>query len=179
WASGLQVSAAWTIGTETAAVGIREGKYVQGTALLVLRKRQGAKRGDLADIYPDVQAEVQRQLDAMLQLDPKEDPNFSDADYQLAAYAAALRVLTAYERIDDIDVARELQRGSGKGERSRLTGLIERAVRIASDHLVPDGLDRAVWRRLSAEERLYCKGVEVEAHCEYREGVYQEFARGL
>lgn len=52
-------------------------------------------------------------------------------------------------------------------------------MRIASDHLVPDGLDRAVWRRLTAEERLYCKGVEVEAHGEYREGVYQEFARGL
>jgi hypothetical protein len=44
---------------------------------------------------------------------------------------------------------------------------------------VPDGLDRAVWRRLTPEERLYLKGVEIESHGEYREGVYQEFARGF
>ena len=29
------------------------------------------------------------------------------------------------------------------------------------------------------EERLYIKGVEIEAHGEYRDGVYQEFARGF
>jgi hypothetical protein len=36
-----------------------------------------------------------------------------------------------------------------------------------------------VWRRLTPDERLYAKGVEVESHGEYREGVYQEFARGF
>lgn len=57
--------------------------------------------------------------------------------------------------------------------------LIEKAVKIASDYLVPDGLDPAVWRKMGPEERLYLKGVEVEAHGEHREGVYQEFARGF
>ncbi|MGH2388283.1 MAG: DNA methylase, partial [Chloroflexota bacterium] len=58
------------------------------------------------------------------------------------------------------------------------TTLIERAVRIASDELVPAGLDAAIWRKLGPEERLYLKGIAVEARGDSREGVYQELARG-
>ncbi len=72
-----------------------------------------------------------------------------------------------------------MYRTRAKGERSPLARLIETAVKIASDYLVPDGLDRQAWRKLTPEERLYLKGVEVEAHGEAREGVYQEFARGF
>jgi hypothetical protein len=148
--------------------------------LLVLRKRSGERRGDLSDLYPEIQAEVQSQLAEMLALDPKDEPNFDDADYQLAAYAAALRVMTGYTAIAEVDVDRELNRERRRRESpSPLATLIERAVKIASDYLVPDGLGRGVWRRLTAEERLYVKGVEVESHGEYREGVYQEFARGF
>ncbi len=178
WSAGLRVTAAWTIATET-ATSFRTGKYVQGTVLLILRKRKGTLRGDRSDIYPDVQTEVQRQLKAMLDLDDKEDPNFGDADYQLAAYAAALRVITAYSAIEDIDVERELRRVRRAGESSPLTDMIRSAVRIASDFLVPDGLDSGIWKRLLPEERFYIKGVEIEAHGEYRDGVYQEFARGF
>ena len=178
WSAGLRVTAAWTIATET-DTSFRTGKYVQGTVLLVLRKRKEALRGDRSDIYPDVQAEVQRQLKTMLEIDDKEDPNFGDSDYQLAAYAAALRVVTAYSAIEDIDVERELRRIRKAGESSPLTDMIRSAVRIASDFLVPDGLEKGVWKRLLPEERFYIKGVEIEAHGEYRDGVYQEFARGF
>jgi putative DNA methylase len=178
WSAGLRVTAAWTIATET-DTSFRTGKYVQGTVLLVLRKRQETLRGDRSDIYPDVQAEVQRQLKTMLEIDDKEDPNFGDSDYQLAAYAAALRVVTAYSAIEDIDVERELRRVRKAGESSPLTDMIKSAVRIASDFLVPDGLQSNVWRLLLPEERFYIKGVEIEAHGEYRDGVYQEFARGF
>jgi len=178
WDAGLQVSAAWTIATETGASGVRQGNYVQGTVLLVLRKRRGNQRGDLSDLYPDIQIEVRKQIETMLALDPKDDPNFGDTDYQLAAYAAALRVLTGYSAIDEIDVAKELRRTRVKGDKSPVVRLIEQAVRIASDVLVPDGLDRATWKRLEPEERLYLKGIETEAHGETREGVYQELARG-
>ncbi|HOR32853.1 MAG TPA: hypothetical protein PK391_10625, partial [Syntrophales bacterium] len=178
WSAGLRVTAAWTIATET-DTSFRAGKYVQGTVLLVLRKRTGSLRGDRSDIYPDVQAEVQRQLKTMLEIDDKENPNFGDSDYQLAAYAAALRVVTAYSAIEDIDVERELRRVRQAGESSPLTDMIRSAVRIASDFLVPDGLEPAVWKRLLPEERFYIKGVEIEAHGEYRDGVYQEFARGF
>ena len=178
WSAGLRVTAAWTVATET-DTSFRTGKYVQGTVLLILRKRKGTLRGDRSDIYPDVQAEVKRQLATMLDLDDREDPNFGDSDYQLAAYAAALRVVTAYSAIEDIDVERELRRVRRAGESSPLTDMIRSAVRIASDFLVPDGLDSGVWKRLLPEERFYLKGVEVEAHGEYRDGVYQEFARGF
>jgi len=178
WAAGLQVTAAWTIATETESAGIKQGNHVQGTVVLILRKRKGSQRGDLSDLYPDMQAEVQRQLQSMIDLDPKEDPNFGDADYQLAAYAAALRVITSYAAIDEIDPERELRRVRTRGEKSPFTGLIEQAVRIASDYLVPAGIERATWRRLGPEERLYLKGISVEASGEMREGVYQEYARG-
>ena len=178
WAAGLRVTAAWTIATET-DTSFRTGKYVQGTVLLVLRKRKGELRGDRADIYPEVMAEVQKQLKSMMDLDDKDDPNFGDADYQLAAYAAALRVVTAYSAIEDIDVERELRRVRRPGESSPLADLIRSAVKIASDFLIPDGLERSIWRYLSPEERFYLKGIEVEAHGEYRDGVYQEFARGF
>jgi len=178
WAAGLRVTAAWTIATET-DTSFRTGKYVQGTVLLVLRKRKETLRGDRSDIYPDVQSEVRRQLKSMLEIDDKDDPNFGDADYQLAAYAAALRVVTSYSTIEDIDVERELRRVRKAGESSPLTEMIRSAVRIASDFLVPDGLDKNIWKHLLPEERFYIKGVEVEAHGEYRDGVYQEFARGF
>ena len=178
WSAGLRVTAAWTIATET-DTSFRTGKYVQGTVLLILRKRKETLRGDRSDIYPDVQAEVQRQLKTMLEIDDKEDPNFGDSDYQLAAYAASLRVMTSYSDIEGINVERELRRVRRAGETSPLTDMIQSAVRIASDFLVPDGLDSGIWKRLLPEERFYLKGVEIEAHGEYRDGVYQEFARGF
>jgi putative DNA methylase len=115
----------------------------------------------------------------MLALEDERDPNFSDSDYQLAAYAAALRVLTRYQRLQDFDVERELARQRRPGERSPLALIIEDAVKTASNYLVPKGFPPPVWKRLSAEEKFYLKGLDVERHGDYRSGVYQEFARGF
>jgi hypothetical protein len=177
WASGLHVSSAWTIATETSASGLKSGNYVQGTVVLVLRKRKGNRRGDFAEVFPEVEDEVARQIASMTALDDRDDPNFGDADYQLAAYAAALRVLTGYARIEDVDVERELRRA--KGEPSPLADFIGRTVKLASNALIPSGLDADTWRTLGPEERFYLKGIDVEAKGERRDGVYQEFARGL
>lgn len=177
WSAGLQVAAAWTIGTETGSVGIRQGNLVQGTVLLILRKRTTNEHGIMSDLYPDIRDEVDRQLAAMLALDSKDDPNFGDADYQLAAYAAALRVLTGYATVEGIDVQRELGSPRGK-DRSPIAKLIDQAVRIASDSLMPRGMERTLWKASSPEERFYLKGIEVEASGEARQGVYQELARG-
>ena len=178
WAAGLRVTAAWTIATETDASGLKQGNYVQGTVLLVLRKQTGSAWGDLSDIFPEVTQEVERQMESMTALDDQEDPNFSDSDYQLAAYAAALRVLTGYKEIEEINVDREIRRVRTRNEKSPLAEVIEKAVKIASDYLVPRGIERTVWRTLAPDERLYVKGVEVESHGDYRSGVYMEFARG-
>ena len=178
WAAGLRVTAAWTIGTETESA-LKEGNYVQGTVLMVLRKQDSDEVAFLDELVPEVEVEVERQLASMLALDDQEDPNFSDADYQLAAYAAALRVLTQYGHIEDIDVAYELSRERTRGEANPIERIIENAVRTASNYLVPKGLVSHLWKRLGPEEKLYLKGLEVEGHGDYRSGVYQEFARGF
>ena len=179
WAAGLQVTSAWCIATETESAGIKKGNYVQGTVLLVLRKQISDDIAFLDEIYPEVEEEVKKQLKSMLEIDDKEDPNFGDTDYQLAAYAAALRVLTRYKQIEDIDIERELSRARGPGERNPLEGVIENAVKIACDYLVPAGIDSWVWKQLIPEERFYLKGLELETHGEYRTGAYQELARGF
>lgn len=178
WAAGLRVTAAWTIATETGS-GLKQGNYVQGTVLLILRKRdETAAPVFLDEALPRVETEVRRQLDSMTRLDDASDPNFGDADYQLAAYAAALRVLTA-QPIEEIDPAREIGRARKPGEVGPVERLIRQAVTIAADHLVPRGVDPILWKRLSPMERFYLKGLEVESHGEYRNGVYQELARGF
>lgn len=180
WAAGLSVVQAWTVATETETAAKDGGSStVTGTVCLVLRRRKGGERGDLSEIRPEVQMEVREQLQTMLSLDDRESPNFTDSDYQLAAYAAALRVITSYESIREIDVMRELNRGGRPDPNGIVRGVIDQALREAADFLVPEGLERIVWKGCTPEERLYLKGVEVEAHGERRNGVYQEFARGF
>ena len=76
WASGLKATAAWTISTETEAVGIKKGNYVQGTVCLVLRKRVANEPGFLDEVYPLVEDEVKRQIASMQALDEGGEPNF-------------------------------------------------------------------------------------------------------
>jgi len=178
WAAGLHVTAAWTIATETETA-LKEGNYVQGTVLMVLRKQKSDDVAFLDEVVPEIEAEVESQLETMLRLEDMEDPNFSDSDYQLAAYAAALRVLTQYKNIEDIDVNYELSRERSRNEVNPIEKIIENAVKTASNYLVPKGLTDYVWKRLLPEEKLYLKGLEVESHGEFRSGVYQEFARGF
>jgi putative DNA methylase len=178
WAAGLRVTAAWCIATETDSA-LREGNYVKGTVLLVLRKQTSDETAFIDEIYHQVEVEVKKQLDAMLALEDQEDPNFGDTDYQLAAYAAALRVLTSYRSIEDIDVVRELSRPRQGGEITPVVEIINQAVKIACDHLVPKGIDPLLWKELTPEERFYIKGLELESHGEYRAGAYQELARGF
>jgi len=177
WAAGLRVTAAWCIATETTS-SLKEGNYVQGTVVMLLRKQKLQGTAFLDEIYPQVETEVRRQLDSMLQMDDSNEPNFSDTDYQLAAYAAALRVLTS-TRAEEIDVAYELTRTRARGEISPVERIIRTAVTIACDHLVPKGMDRYLWRSLSMQERFYLRGLEMESRGEHRVGVYQELARGF
>jgi len=177
WAAGLRVTAAWTISTETDSA-LKTGNYVQGTVLLVLRKRTNTVSLFLDEISHQVEDEVRHQLDSMTRLEDTSDPNFGDADYQLAAYAAALRVLTG-QPIEEIDPEKEILRERKPGEIGPVEALIRRAVKIACDHLIPRGLNSDFWKSLGAMERFYIKGLEVESHGEYRSGVYQELARGF
>ena len=101
-----------------------------------------------------------------------------NTDYQLAAYAAALRVLTSYSEIEGHDIKHELFRQKQTGETSAFEEVINRAVEIASDHRVPNGLETRYWKALATPERLYLKGLELEKNGEVRAGAYQELAKG-
>ncbi|MBS0593921.1 MAG: DUF1156 domain-containing protein [Proteobacteria bacterium] len=178
WAAGLKATAAWTISTETEASGIKKGNYVQGTVCLVLRKRIGSESGFLDEVYPLVEDEVKRQLASMQALDEGGEPNFNDADYQLAAYAAALKVLTQYGSLDGRDVEHEVFAVRAKGDKSDFQAVIERAVGIACDTLIPRGLEGA-WRDLNLAERYYLRALDIESRGERRQGMYEELARGF
>ncbi len=178
WAAGLRVTAAWTIGTETTS-GLKQGNYVQGTVCLVLRKRLEDRRAWIDELYPEVEDEVKRQLDTMQKIDDTLQPQFGDTDYQLAAYAAALRALTSYTSIEGWDIRHELFRVRGKNEPSEFERIIERAVQIATNYRVPRGITPPTWRNLDSIERLYLAGLELERHGELRQGAYQELARGF
>ena len=178
WAAGLKATAAWTISTETEAAGIKKGNYVQGTVCLVLRKRTSNEVGLTHEITPEVEDEVKRQIASMQALDEDGEPNFNDADYNLAAYAAALKVLTQYGNLNGRDVVHEVFAVRDRNEKSDFQKVIERALEIACDILIPRGLD-AAWRNLTLPERYYLRALDIESRGERRKGMYEELARGF
>lgn len=177
WASGLQVTSAWNIATETESGGLKDGgNYVKGTVILVLRKQNSDYTAYLDELYPEIEDEVKYQIDSMRELDDKEDPNFTDADYLLAAYAASLKVLTSYKNIEDIDVQYELSKSDSN---SPIVNIINEAVKIAFDYLTPNGFDNFTWKTLLPEERFYIKGLDTEKEGVYKISAYQELGRGF
>lgn len=178
WAAGLKATAAWTISTETDAAGFKIGNYVQGTVCLVLRKRTSNEVGLTHEITPEVEDEVKRQIASMQALDEDGEPNFNDADYNLAAYAAALKVLTQYGNLNGRDVVHEVFAVRDRKEKSEFQKVIERALEIACDILIPRGLD-AAWRNLTLPERYYLRALDIESRGERRKGMYEELARGF
>ena len=179
WKSGLKVTAAWNIATETDASGLKNGNYVKGTVLLVLRKRTGSDEAFLDEINADIKAEVISQIESMQRLDDKEDPNFSDPDYVLAAYAASLKVLTSYSLISEIDLDYDLDKAINDPKKSKVVALIERAKKQAYDCIIPADFDNFLWKELSSAERFYIKGLESEKNGGYQISTYQEYARGF
>ena len=179
WRAGLRVTAAWNIATETDASGLKNGNYVKGTVLLVLRKQTGLDIAFLDEINADIREEVKRQIFSMQQLDDKEEPNFSDPDYVLAAYAASLKVLTFYKEIEDLDLDYELNKAISDPSNSKVVTIIENAKKIAYDCVIPTDFDNYFWRELTNAEKFYIKGLESEKHGNYQIGTYQEFARGF
>jgi putative DNA methylase len=184
WASGLHVTAAWYVVTETDSA-LREGSHVKGTVLLVLRKRAGALKITRDDLAWEIQEEVAAQVQALAGLNQEakglyRDANvFEDADIQMAGYAAALRVLTRYAVIDGRDMAAEAIRPRVKGEATFVDSLIGFAVDTANQCLVPQGLPRAQWERLSPAERFYLKMLDLEARGLHTLDNFQNFAKAF
>lgn len=184
WASGLQATAAWYVVTETNSA-LRAGSYVKGTVLLVCRKRLGSHKTTRDDLAWELQEEVQEQVEALTGLNQKakdlyRDENvFEDADIQMAGYAAALRTLTYYAIIDGRDMTEEAIRPRVKGETTFVDELIEFAVDTANQFLVPQGIAKNYWDRLSGAERFYLKMIDLEAHGAKTLDNYQNFAKAF
>jgi len=184
WASGLQVTAAWYVATETDSA-LRAGSYVKGTVLLVCRKRQGSYKTTRDDLAWEIQEEVEAQVQALTGLNQEakglyRDENvFEDADIQMAGYAAALRVLTRYAIIDGRDMTTEAIRPRVKGEITFVDGLIAFAVDTANQCLVPQGIPQGQWDKLTGTERFYLKMLDLEARGAKTLDNYQNFAKAF
>lgn len=187
WASGLRVTAAWYLVTETDSA-LREGSYVKGTILLVLRKRLGAKRTNQTDLAYELEEEVAEQIKRLTGMNDsvaadskraKDGNLFEDADLQMAGYAAALKVLTKYSIIDGKDMAQEALRPRVAGQKTLVESLIDFATDTANKMLVPLGLDNSVWHELQPTERFYLKMLEQESHGLNKLDNYQNFAKAF
>ena len=163
---------------------LKKGGYVQGTHMIVLKKRIGEKSGYPDEIVHEIRDEVERQISEMIglndQMDAARGENiFNDADLQMAGYAAALRVLTAYTKIDGNDMTREALRPRKKGEKTLVDELTEFAVQTANEFLVPGGLERELWLDLNGAERFYLKMMDIEESGEAKLDQFQNFAKAF
>src|ERR1035437_2250396 len=184
WASGLRVTAAWYVATEAESA-LRQGNIVKGTVLLVVRKRARSLKTTRDDLAWEIQEEVERQVHDLTGLNQEakglyRDENvFEDADLQMAGYAAGLRVLTRYATIDGRDMTVEAIRPRVKGEITFVDTLIAFAVDTANQCLVPEGIPKPHWDRLTGAERFYLKLLDLEAKGFKTLDNYQNFAKAF
>ena len=184
WATGLQVVAAWYIATETTSE-LKKGGYVQGTVILMLKKRAAGERKAFKQrLLPAVRAEVERQVQAMMHLNDSVaknhgEPVWNDSDLQMAGYAAALKVLTAYTRIGDEDVTTFALRPRARGEVTVVDEIVQQAAETASNLLVPEGLTTDAWARLTGIERFVLRMMDMEAAGGGKLDNYQNFAKAF
>jgi adenine-specific DNA methylase len=184
WGAGLRVTAAWYIATETTSE-LKKGGYVQGTVLLILRKCAEGQSVYRDELVQEVRAEVARQIQTMTGLNQSTkgagrfENLFEDNDLQMAGYAAALRVLTGYSRIDGQDMAAEALRPRQKGGHDAVKEIIDFAVQVANDYLVPEGIPAALWERLNGPERFYLRMLDMEAAGLKKIENYQNFAKAF
>lgn len=184
WAAGLQVVAAWYIATETTSE-LKKGGYVQGTVILMLKKRAvGERTGFKQRLLPAVRQEVARQIETMMHLNDAVEahhgePVWGDSDLQMAGYAAALKVLTAYTRIGDEDVTTFALRPRVRGEVTVVDEIVQQAAETASNLLVPEGLNADAWGRLTGIERFVMRMMDMETAGAAKLDNYQNFAKAF
>ena len=183
WASGLQVTAAWYVVTETDSA-TRQGANVKGTIILILRKRHKELATFRDDLGWEIEEAVKEQVESLVGLDKSvraqgAEGLYSDADLQMAGYAAALKVLTAYSSIDGKDMVTEAEAPRQKDKKTFVDELIDFAVLTAVQFLVPVGFEKAEWQKLMPVERFYLKMAEMEYQGAKTLDNYQNFAKAF
>lgn len=183
WASGLQVTAAWYVVTETDSA-LRQGTNVTGTVMLVLRKRTKQLETFRDDLGWEIEAAVKEQVESLVGLDKtvreqRSEGLYTDADLQMAGYAAALKVLTAYSKIDGKDMVTESEAPRIPGRKTFVEELINFAVQKAVQFLIPAGFEKSEWQKLVAVERFYLKMADMEHQGIKTLDNYQNFAKAF
>lgn len=184
WAAGLQVVAAWYIATETTSE-LKKGGYVQGTVILILRKRPAGERSGFKQrILPAVRVEVRQQMEAMMHLNEEVkgkygEPVFNDSDMQMGGYAAALKVLTAYTHIGGEDVTALALRPRQRGETTVVDEIVQQAAEAANSLLVPEDLNPETWAKLNGIQRFYLRMMDMETTGAAKLDNYQNFAKAF
>ncbi|MEA3275959.1 MAG: DNA methylase, partial [Pseudomonadota bacterium] len=184
WAAGLQVVGAWYIATETTSE-LKKGGYVQGTVILMLRKRPAGDRpGFKQRILPQVKREVDAQIKQMLHLNTETEakmgaPVFNDSDLQMAGYAAALKVLTGFTTIGGEDVTTFALRPRRKGETTVVDEIVQQSAETANSLLVPVGLDNETWHAIAGIQRFYLRMLDMETTGASKLDNYQNFAKAF
>src|ERR1700674_534136 len=133
------------------------------------------------EIEAEIEEAVRSQLSRLDAIDEAwgAEALYTDGDLTLAAYAAALQVVTAYSSIDRQPLDRDLYRKLAKGEATMLRELVDYAAQIANGLLVPEGFPRDMWRDLGAPERFYVRMLDMEARGAAKVADFQNFAKSF
>lgn len=166
WASGLQVVTAWCVSTET-STSIRDGNRIQGTVLLILKKRKTETRtGYKQIILAKLTSEVEQQVNTMMNLnndikDLMGESTFSNADIQLAGQAAALKVLTSYTSIGGEAVTSFALRLGDRSSTNVVEEIVSHAIDIANSLLYPSQINKNTWEKLRGVEKFYLQMMDI------------------
>ncbi|RCM39689.1 hypothetical protein PA171_02267 [Pseudomonas aeruginosa] len=107
------------------------------------------------------------------------EPVFNDADLQMAGYAAALKVLTAYTKIGETDVTTFALRPRVKGEITVVDEIVQQASEAANSLLVPEGVALDTWQAIDGIQRFYLRMLDMESVGASKLDNYQNFAKAF
>lgn len=107
-ASNLQVMSTWNVVTETDS-GLKDGgTYLKQTVLLVLRKQHSNKKIFLDELYLEIEDEIKKQIDSIKNSSSVGKTTFSNQDCIQMGYSIALKIITSYRIIEEIDTEHKL-----------------------------------------------------------------------
>lgn len=163
WGAGLQVTGAWYVTTEVDSA-LRDGAYVKGTIILVLRKAKGDLSVFSDELLTEIEETVNIKIAELTGMNTRvtegrarAENKYRDADLEMAGYAAALEVLTRYRFVDGRDMHEDALLPEGSAGLQVVNDLVNQAVRLAKEALIPQGVTPRVWRRLTTTERYLLK----------------------
>ena len=76
-------------------------------------------------------------------------------------------------------MTREALRSYDRSEKTLVGEIIDFAVQVANEHMVPDGIPTNVWERLQRSERFYLKMLDIEVTGTRKLDNYQNFAKAF